>query len=136
MSDDFQIFCCISIPPKQHLILLPLSPIFPLLPSKIGAVEKKQNIAKKLADNSETASSKKNKYCVKFSDSCCYKFKFIQKPRKGEVLLYVLCRSDFSVAHGGENDINRHKYTSKHKGYVHPAQRKLTNSGASSATAN
>ena len=47
-----------------------------------------------------------------------------------------MCRSDFSVAHGGENDINRQKCTSKHKGYVHPAQRKLTNFGGSSATAN
>ena len=49
-----------------------------------------------------------------------------------------MCGSDFSVAYGVENDINRHKDTSRHKGYVDAAQRqrKLTNFGASSATAN
>ena len=49
-----------------------------------------------------------------------------------------MCESDFSIAHGEENDINRHKGTSKHKGYVDAAQRqrKLTNFGASLATVN
>ena len=49
-----------------------------------------------------------------------------------------MCGSDFSVVHRGENDINRHKETSKHKEYVDAAQRqiKLTNFGASLATAN
>ena len=44
-----------------------------------------------------------------------------------------MCGSDFSVVHGGENvDM------SKHMGYVNVAQqqRKLTDFGASSATAN
>ena len=52
--------------------------------------------------------------------------------------LRTVCGSDFSVAHGERNDINRHKETSKHKGYVDAAQqqRRLTNFGASSATAN
>ena len=58
-----------------------LSPIFPLLPSKICAV-KIQNIVKKIADNSEPAASKKEKYCGKFSDSCCDKLKYTQKSRK------------------------------------------------------
>ena len=35
--------------------------------------------------------------------------------------LCTVCGSDFSVAHGGENDINRQKNTSKHKGYVNAA---------------
>ena len=35
-----------------------------------------------------------------------------------------MCGCDFSVAHGGENYINRHKNTSKHKGYVDAAQQK------------
>ena len=43
---------------------------------------KTQNIANKLVDNSAPASSKKVKYCGKFSDSCCDKFKFIQKSWK------------------------------------------------------
>ena len=53
----------------------------------------------------------------------CKKFKFIQKSWKGES--FASCAvygSDFSVAHGGENDINRHKDTSKHKWYVDAAQ--------------
>ena len=49
-----------------------------------------------------------------------------------------MCGRDFSVAHGGENDINRHKGTSQHKGYADAAQRqrKLTSSGEISVTAN
>ena len=59
-----------------------LSPISVLLPSKICAV-KIQNIGKKMkTENSEQAPSKKEKYCENFSDSCCEKFKFIQKSWK------------------------------------------------------
>ena len=56
-----------------------------------------------------------------------------RNPGKVTVLLYALCGSDFSVVHGGENED-----MSKHKGYVNVAQRqrKLTDFGASSATAN
>ena len=48
-----------------------------------------------------------------------------------------MCGSISNVAHGGENDINRHKDTSKHMGYLDAAQqqRKLTSFGTSSATA-
>ena len=54
------------------------------------------------------ASSKKKKYCVKFIDSWCNKFKFIQKSRKGEgVNSCSVSGSNFSVAHGGGNHINR-----------------------------
>ena len=54
------------------------------------------------------------------------------------VLFCILCGSDLSVAHGGENDIDRHRDTTKHKGYVGPAQqqRKLTDFGVISVTAN
>ena len=84
-----------------------------------------------MEDNSEPALSKKKRYCVKFNDS-------LRNLRQVKVLLYVLCRSDYSVAYGGENDINKHKDSSRHKGYVDTAQRqkKLTDFGASSATAN
>ena len=49
-----------------------------------------------------------------------------------------MCGSISNVAHGGENDINRHKDTSKHMGYLDAVQqqRKLTSFGTSSATAN
>ena len=76
---------------------------------------------------------------MKFNDLWCNKFKFIQKSQKGEgFVLYTVCGRDFSVAHGGENDINRYKDTSKHKGYVDAAQRqrKLIDFGTSLATAN
>ena len=51
--------------------------------------------------------------------------------------LCTVCGSDFSVAHAGEKDINRHKDTSEHKEYVDAAQqhRKLTSFGANSTTA-
>ena len=53
---------------------------------------------------------------MKLYDSWCNRFKFIQKSVKGEgFALCTMCGSDFSVVHGGENDINRHKDTSKHK---------------------
>ena len=72
-----------------------------------------------MAHNSEPASSKKKKYCVKFNNSQYNKFKLIQKSQKSEgFALCIVCGSDFSVAHRAENDINRHKDTSNHKGYV------------------
>ena len=91
-----------------------------------------------MTDNSGPAPSENKKYCVKFNNSWCNKFKFIHKSRKGEgFALCTVCESDFSNSHGGENDINRHKDTSKCKEYVDAAQqRKLTNFGASSVTAN
>ena len=92
-----------------------------------------------MVKNLEPPLSKEKKYCVKFDNSSCNIFKFIQKSRKGEgFALCTVCGSEFSVAHGGENDINRHKDTSQHKGLVDTAQRqrKRTNFGASSATAN
>ena len=114
-------------------------PNFPLIIKQNRYREKSRNIAKKIADNSEPAPSKKRIYCVKFNDSWCNKFKFIQKSRKGEgFALCTVCGSDFSIAHGGENYINRHKNTSEHRGYVNAAQqqRKLTDIGGSSAAAN
>ena len=44
-----------------------------------------------MADNLEPGSSKKKRCCVKFKDS-------LRNLRQVKVLLYVLCRSDFSVA--------------------------------------
>ena len=76
---------------------------------------KKIKTGKKMADNSEPAPSKKK--------ILCEIQRIIQKSQTGEgFALCTVCRSDFSVAYGGENDINRHKYTSKHKGYVDTAQ--------------
>ena len=64
---------------------------------------------------------------------------FLEKSRKSEgFALCAVCGSNFSIEHGRENDTNRHKDTSKHEGYVNAAQqqKKLTNFGACSVTAN
>ena len=64
-----------------------LSPIFRLLPSKTGTVKKIKTF-------------KEKNYCVKFNNSWCNKFKFIQKSRKGEdFALCTACGSDFCAAH-------------------------------------
>ena len=92
-----------------------------------------------MANNSVPASSQNKKYCVKFYHLWCKKFKFIQKSWKGEgFVLRTVCGSDFSMAYGGKNDINRlgrRKYPFKHMGYVDAVQRqrKLTDFVASSA---
>ena len=63
-----------------------------------------------MGDNAEPALSKKKRYCVKFNNSWCNKFKFIQKSWTSEgFALCIVCGSNLSFAHGGENDINRHK---------------------------
>ena len=76
---------------------------------------------------------------MKEKEILCEIQRFTQKSRTGEdFALCAVCRSDFSVPYGGENDINRYKDISKDKGYVDTAQRQeqLTDFGASSATAN
>ena len=138
-SYDFQIYCCISIPPNRHRISFSFKPNFPIITKKNWYPEKNRSTAKKMADNSEPTPSKNKKNCAKFNDSWCKRFKFFQKSLKGEgFALCTVCGGDFSIAHRGENDINRDKDTSKDKGYVNAAQqqRKLTNFEASSATAN
>ena len=70
-------------------------------------MKKNQDISKKMGNNSKPAPSKKKRYCVKFNDS---NFKFIQKSWTSEgFALITICGSDFSAAHGGENNINRYK---------------------------
>ena len=70
-------------------------------------MEKTEDNLKKLGDNSEPAPSRKKRYCVKFNDS---NFKFIQKSWTGlGFSVSTVCGSDFSVARGGENNINRYK---------------------------
>ena len=89
-----------------------------------------------MAESTEPV-SKKIKYLVKFKDSWIEKFNFIQKSFKGENFASCsVCRCDFSIGHGGENDITRHAATPKHKECVESLQkqRKLTDWGASCAT--
>ena len=116
-----------------------LSPISVLLTSKICAV-KIQNIGKKMmTENSEQASSKKEKSVKTSATRAVRNSNSFRNPGKKDIgfVLCTVCVSDFSVAHGGEKDINRQKDTLKHNGYVDAAQqqRKLANFGASSTTA-
>ena len=60
--------------------------------------------------------AKKKKYLVKPK---------IQKSRKGEnYALCTVCGCDFSIRHGGENDINKHNSTPKHNFLILPKIKK------------
>ena len=60
--------------------------------------------------------SKKKKYLVKFKNSWPSKFGYNRKSFKGDNFAQcAICRSDFSVGHGGENYITKHDATAKHK---------------------
>ena len=61
--------------------------------------------------------SKKKKYLVKVKYSWRSKLRYIRKSFKGELLFAQcsICRSDFSVGHGGENYITKHNATPKNK---------------------
>ena len=67
MSYDFQFSAPYSCLLDDIEFCFHSRPIFRLLPSKMGTVKKNQNIAKKMADNSEPAALKKKKYCMKFN---------------------------------------------------------------------
>ena len=106
MSNDVQLLCTISIHPKRNQILFSFRPDFPII-TKIGTVKKKKHYKKDGAQH-RTSSEKQKWYCAKFNDSWCNTFKL-------GFALCIVCRSDFSVTHGAENDINRHKDTSNHR---------------------
>ena len=72
MSYDFQIICSISIPPRKRRILFSFKLEFFIINKQNRYQEKKPK------------HSKEKKYFVKFNDSWCNKFKFIQKAAKGE----------------------------------------------------
>ena len=72
---------------------------------------------------------------MKFNDSWCNKFKFIQKSRKGEgFALCTVCGNDFSIAHGGGNDIKNTRTPQGIRDIYVQRQRKLNGFGASSTT--
>ena len=103
-----------------------LSPSFTLLPSKIGMMKKNWNIAEQ-------------EILCETQWFMVLQIQIHLESWQGKGFWsYTVCGSDFSIAHGGQIDINRHKDTSKHKWYVDAAQqqRKLIDFGASSVTAN
>ena len=66
--------------------------------------------------NGEGTRNKKKKYLVKFKNSWPSKFRYIRKCFKGDNFAQcTICRSDFSVGHGGENYITKHNATPKNK---------------------
>ena len=73
----------------------------------------KWNIKIKMAKEPE---SKKKNYLVKFKYSWRSKLRYIRKSFKGDNFAQCsICRSDFSVGHGGENYITKHNATPKNK---------------------
>ena len=101
--------------------------MFWLLPSKIVTVKKKKK------------HSKEKKYFVKFKDSLCNKFKFIQKSAKGKgFALCSVCESDFRVVEKmisidtGTPQIITYMWIT----YAAQQERKLTDVDASSVTTN
>ena len=65
----------------------------------------------KMAEFRAAPAPKKKK---KWSD----KHSFIKQSRKGDTFTFCeFCRSNFSVAHGGKNDVMKHIATPKHREY-------------------
>lgn len=60
--------------------------------------------------------SKKPYYYQSFKESYSTDFSFIKKSSKGESYSYcIICKVDFSISHGGRNDITAHASRDKHK---------------------
>ena len=96
-----------------------LNPIFRLLPSKTVTMKKITTLKERWWTIQSQLRQKK--------EILSEVQRFTQKSGCEGFALCTVCRSDFSVAYGGENDINRHKDTSKRKGYVDTAQRQKIN---------
>ena len=101
-----------------------LNSIFRLLPSKTCTMKKLKTLKKRWRTIQSQLRQGKRRYCVKFNESL---------RNLGGFALYTVCRSDFSVAYGGENYINRRCIRDM---WILRKDKKLTDSGASSATAN
>ena len=64
----------------------------------------------------EEMASKKRKYACKYKNEWKREFPFIQGSSKGTgYATCTLCRSDFSIEHGGRTDITTHQGSEKHK---------------------
>ena len=64
------------------------------------------------------APKKKKKYLVNLNTKWSDKHSFIKQSRKGDTFTFCeFCRSDFSVGHGGKNDVKKHIATPKHREY-------------------
>ena len=106
MSYDFQIFCFISIPPRRHWILFHLTPIFQLLPSKIGTINKIETLQKRLQTiqcqlRQRTRNIVWNPRICGVTNSNSFR-----NPGKVKVLRYVLCVEGISVLNMEERMIS------------------------------
>ena len=64
------------------------------------------------------ATKKKKKYLVTSNTKWSDKHSFIKQSRKGDTFtFYDFCHSNFSVGHGGKNDMKKHIAIPKRKEY-------------------
>ena len=66
------------------------------------------------ADHFKVKMSKLKRKCV-FNESLRSKFPFISKTKSDSDVRCEKCQSDFSIGHGGINDITRHLVSQRHK---------------------
>lgn len=63
--------------------------------------------------------NKEQKYLVKFNEIWSDTYALILKKRKEEHFVFCNnCRTDVSISHSRENDINKHVSISKHKSTI------------------
>ena len=88
------------------------------------------NDYKRVECSTTPAPKKKKKYLVNFNTKWSDKHSFIKQLRKGDTFAFCeFCHSNFSVGHGGENNVNKYIATPKHREYYDATkgQKKLTN---------
>lgn len=57
----------------------------------------------------------------KFNDDLRSEFPFIKKTKSDYMVKCEKCNGEFSISHGGKNDISKHLETQKHKRYLNTA---------------
>lgn len=59
---------------------------------------------------------KRKRYYSKFNADWLKAFDFLHRSKKGEQYAFcTFCHTDFSISHGGKNDIEKHRDTEKHR---------------------
>lgn len=57
----------------------------------------------------------------KFNDDLRSEFPFIKNTKSDYMVKYEKCNGEFSISHGGKNDISKHLERQKHKRYLNTA---------------
>ena len=110
MAYNWQKFYTWNVVPDDFEFCFHLSWIFWLLPSKIVTVQKFKTYEEKDGRQFRVSSVKEKNIVWNSTILGVINSSSFRNPVKVK-----FCGSNFSVAHGGENYINRHKDTSKHK---------------------